>query len=104
MQRGRTRDTGEVRGMRVELQQTSMSLPSRTGRYNSLELAQALSINMLPDPTITLALSSNKISKINYSSFSVLSLLERSPWSMLPPEAVLMSEVHAEARTHVGGL
>lgn len=69
MQRGRTGDTGEVTGMGAELQQRSMPLPSRAGRmvYSSLELAQALSTNMLPGRTITLALS-NKISKINYSN------------------------------------
>lgn len=71
----------------------SMTLPHRVARVvcSSLELVQALPPNSLPMRTIALALSNGRMSKMESSLFSGLSLLERSLWSMLPTEAVLVS-------------
>lgn len=60
---------------------------------SSLELSQALSLNMLACCMITLAQSSDRMSEVENGSFSALGLLERSSWSVLSLEDMLMSIV-----------
>lgn len=67
---------------------------------NSLEHSWVLSPNTLPNPTITLTLSSSRTSEMKRGSFSGLSLREVFPRSMLPPKVVLLSTVGAAARSH----
>lgn len=74
---------------------------SREGRvvYSLLELV--LPLEMLPNHTIILTISNSKICKMMNGLFSGLSLLERLPWSMLPPEAILVSQVHTAVNGHI---
>lgn len=50
-------------------------------------------LNTMPNHAVTLTLSNNRISKRKAGLFSGLSLLERLPGPMLPPETVLMPTV-----------
>lgn len=76
-------------------EQGSMLVLSRADRvvFSSLELMQVLPPNTLPSSTIILALSNSKMLEMENSPFSGLDLLERYPWSMMPPEAMLVSVV-----------
>ncbi|MEJ1269449.1 hypothetical protein NN561_000259 [Cricetulus griseus] len=68
-----------------------------------LELLQVMSSDMSPNCVIILTLSNSKISKMKNGSFSGLSVLQRLPWSMLPPETMLMSAVHADTTCYGQG-
>ena len=63
--------------------------------YSLLELTQVLLLDMLPNCTITLTLSSNRKSEVKNGLFSGLGLYERLLRSLLPLEALLMSVIHA---------
>lgn len=72
-------------------------MPSRASRVVSpnLELLKALSTNIRLSRMIPLAMSNKEMYVMENGSFSVLSLLERPPWSVLPQEAMLVSVVCA---------
>lgn len=60
----------------------NMALPSKACRvvYSTLELAQALTLKTLPSHMITLALSNDRASEMENTSFSGLGFLITSPW------------------------
>lgn len=74
-----------------------MLLPSRARRVvcPNLEFLKALSMNMRLSRVIPLAMSNKGMYVMENGSFSVLGLLERSPQSVLPQEAMLVSVVCA---------
>ena len=84
----------------------NMFLLSRASRLvcSSLQLTQTQPLNTLPNHAITLALSNYRISEMKNGSFSGLNLLEISLWSILPPEAMMLSMVHAVAPDQVEAL
>lgn len=84
----------------------NMFLLSRASRLvcSSLQLTQTQPLNTLPNHAITLALSNYRMSEMKNGSFSWLDLLEISLWSILPPEAMMLSMVHAVAPDQVEAL
>lgn len=72
---------------------------------SSLKLTQSLSPILLFRSTITLALSNGRMFKMENSSFSRLGLLKKLPWSVPPPEAILVPVLRAtdEGCAGVGG-
>lgn len=61
---------------------------------SSLELAQTMSLNMLPTHRIALVLSNDRMYKRKNSSFSGLDPLKRFLWSVILLEAMFVFSVH----------
>ena len=92
MEIGRTRGLTAVTGVREGYMMWTRSLPSRLGRVlcRSLELGQTQPLNKLPSPTMTLALSNDRMFEMKNGSFTGLGLHKTPPWSVLLPETVLV--------------
>lgn len=103
VERGRTREAPAVTGMGEGCCGLgNMWLLSRGSRWCSVawSLSRLWPPNMLLSHTITLALSNDRLFKMENGSFSRLGLLKSPPWFMLPLEAMLASVIHAADKDH----